>query len=56
LEEVVVVDDGIVTGATNRAAIQPVRARNATKIIVAAPVGPPVRVAELSRWWTASSA
>jgi putative phosphoribosyl transferase len=45
---VVIVDDGIATGSTIRAAIQSVRARNAAKVIVAAPVGPPERVAELS--------
>ena len=46
---VVIVDDGIATGSTIRAAIQSVRGRNAAKIIVAAPVGPPERVAELSK-------
>jgi putative phosphoribosyl transferase len=45
---VVIVDDGIATGSTIRAAIQSVRGRKAAKIIVAAPVGPPERVAELS--------
>jgi putative phosphoribosyl transferase len=46
---VVIVDDGIATGSTIRAAIQSVRGRNAAKIIVAAPVGPPDRVAELRK-------
>jgi putative phosphoribosyl transferase len=46
---VVIVDDGIATGSTIRAAIQSVRGKNAAKIIVAAPVGPPERVAELSK-------
>ncbi len=46
---VVIVDDGIATGLTIRAAIQSVRARNPAKIIVAAPVGPPDCVEELSK-------
>lgn len=46
---VVIVDDGIATGSTIKAAIQSVRGRNAARIIVAAPVGPPERVAELRR-------
>jgi putative phosphoribosyl transferase len=46
---VVIVDDGIATGSTIRAAIQSVRGRNAAKIIVAAPVGPPDGVAELRK-------
>jgi putative phosphoribosyl transferase len=46
---VVIVDDGIATGSTIRAAIQSVKGRNAAKIIVAAPVGPPDRVAELRK-------
>lgn len=45
---VVIVDDGIATGSTIRAAILSVRGRNAAKIVVAAPVGPPERVEELS--------
>jgi len=45
---VVIVDDGIATGSTIKAAVQSVRGRNAAKIIVAAPVGPPEEVAELS--------
>lgn len=46
---VVIVDDGIATGATIRAAVQSVRRRKAARIIVAAPVGPPDRVAELRK-------
>jgi putative phosphoribosyl transferase len=46
---VIIVDDGIATGSTIRAAVQSVRGRNAAKIIVAAPVGPPERVAELRK-------
>lgn len=36
---VIVVDDGVATGATMRAALQAVRAMGASKIIAAAPVG-----------------
>jgi len=45
---VVIVDDGIATGSTVKAAILSVRARKAAKVIVAAPVGPADRVEELS--------
>lgn len=38
---VIVVDDGIATGSTARAACQVVRALGAARIVVAAPVGPP---------------
>jgi len=46
---VVIVDDGIATGSTIRAAIQSVKRQNADKIILAAPVGPPDIVRELSK-------
>ena len=36
---VIVVDDGIATGATMRAGLQALRARGATLVIAAAPVG-----------------
>lgn len=39
-KKVILVDDGIATGATMRAAIASVRSRNAKKIIVAAPIVP----------------
>lgn len=38
---VILVDDGLATGATMRAAVQALRQRRAAKIIVAVPVGPP---------------
>lgn len=43
----VVVDDGIATGATARAACQVVRERGATRIVLAVPVAPPGWQAEL---------
>jgi putative phosphoribosyl transferase len=46
---VVIVDDGIATGSTIRAAIRSVKKRGAARIIVAAPVGSPQAVSELSR-------
>jgi putative phosphoribosyl transferase len=45
---VVVVDDGIATGSTIRAAIQSVRRRKAATIILAVPVGPLETVDELA--------
>ena len=38
---VILVDDGLATGATMRAAVQALRYRGAAKIVVAVPVGPP---------------
>lgn len=38
---VILVDDGLATGATMRAAVQALRERRAAKIVVAVPVGPP---------------
>src|SRR6266513_4754694 len=38
---VVIVDDGLATGATMRAAVKALRERGAAKITVAVPVGPP---------------
>lgn len=46
---VVIVDDGIATGSTVRAAIQSVRSRRAATIILAVPVGPPDTITELSK-------
>ena len=45
---VVLVDDGLATGATMRAAVAAVRTAGPTRVIVAVPVGPPDTVAELT--------
>ena len=37
----ILVDDGLATGATMRAAVQGARARKATRVVVAVPVAPP---------------
>ncbi len=44
---VIIVDDGIATGATMRAAVASVRKQRPAKLIVAIPVGPPDRVDSL---------
>ncbi len=44
---VVVVDDGIATGSTAKAACQVARAQGAAKVVLAVPVAPPDSVAEL---------
>jgi putative phosphoribosyl transferase len=46
---VVVVDDGIATGATMRAALRLVRAMAPKRVIAAVPVGPPDTIAEIKR-------
>jgi predicted phosphoribosyltransferase len=43
------VDDGIATGATMRAAVQVARAHGAARVVVAAPVAPPDVVAAMQR-------
>jgi putative phosphoribosyl transferase len=43
----IVVDDGIATGSTARAACQVVRAQGATRVVLAVPVAPPSSIAEL---------
>jgi putative phosphoribosyl transferase len=45
---VIIVDDGIATGATVRAAIRTVRTAKPARVIVATPVAPPDTVASLS--------
>lgn len=42
-----IVDDGLATGATVRAAVQALRRRGATRVIVAVPVAPPDAIAAL---------
>jgi len=42
---VVLVDDGLATGATMRAAVEAVRAQSPTRLVVAVPVAPPDTVA-----------
>jgi len=46
---IILVDDGIATGATVRAAIHSLRKGNPSFIIVAIPVGPPDTIQELTR-------
>ena len=43
----IVVDDGIATGATTRAALRATRIRNPEKLVLAVPVAPTDTVAEL---------
>jgi putative phosphoribosyl transferase len=46
-QTVILVDDGLATGATMRAAVQAVRSQHAARIIVAVPVGAPDTCARL---------
>jgi predicted phosphoribosyltransferase len=46
-KRVVVVDDGVATGATVRACIESVKARGSVRVVVAVPVGSPDTVREL---------
>lgn len=46
---VVIVDDGIATGSTVRAAVESVKMGGAKELIVAAPVGPPSVIAGLAK-------
>src|SRR5882724_8892570 len=46
---VILVDDGLATGATMRAAVKALRQRAAAKIVVAVPVGPPDTCREIER-------
>jgi putative phosphoribosyl transferase len=45
---VIIVDDGLATGATARVAVEIARARGATRVIVAVPVSPPEAAAEMA--------
>jgi len=45
----ILVDDGLATGATMRAAVKALRQQGAAKIVVAVPVGPPDTCEELAR-------
>jgi len=46
---VIIVDDGLATGVTMRAAVASMRKRGASRIVVAVPVAPPDTVRELSK-------
>src|SRR5216117_4424631 len=46
---VILVDDGLATGATMRAAVKALRHRGAAKIVVAVPVGPPDTCREIDQ-------
>jgi putative phosphoribosyl transferase len=46
---VILVDDGLATGATMRAAVKALRERGAAKIVMAVPVGPPDTCQELAQ-------
>jgi putative phosphoribosyl transferase len=46
---VVIVDAGLATGATARAAVAVVRARGAARVVVAVPVGAPDSLRDLAR-------
>lgn len=46
-QEILLIDDGVATGATMKAAIKDLKQQGAAKIIVAIPVGPPSTVFEL---------
>jgi putative phosphoribosyl transferase len=47
--DVIIVDDGIATGSTMKAALASVRKRGAKTVVVAIPVGPPSTITELKR-------
>ncbi len=46
---VIITDDGIATGATMKAAVAAAHAKQPEKLVVALPVGPPEKVAELEK-------
>jgi len=47
--DVLVVDDGIATGSTMKAALASLKAQGAKNIVVAVPVGPPSTISELQK-------
>lgn len=47
--DVILVDDGIATGSTMKAAIASVRKRRAKTVVIAIPVGPPSTIRELEK-------
>jgi predicted phosphoribosyltransferase len=47
---IIVTDDGIATGSTMIAALQAIKTQNTREVIVAVPVAPPDRLAEVCRW------
>jgi putative phosphoribosyl transferase len=47
--DVIIVDDGIATGSTMKAALASVKNRGATSVTVAVPVGPPSTIEELNK-------
>lgn len=47
--DVILVDDGLATGSTMRAAVRAVRARGPRRVVVAVPVGPEATCATLAR-------
>lgn len=47
-KQIIVVDDGIATGATMKAAIQSLRAAGTGKIVMAVPVSPPATLEEIA--------
>jgi putative phosphoribosyl transferase len=48
-KDVIIVDDGIATGSTMKAALKSVKNRGAASVTVAVPVGPPSTIAELKK-------
>jgi putative phosphoribosyl transferase len=48
-KEVIIVDDGIATGSTMKAALSSAKNRGAKTVIIAVPVGPPSTIKELKR-------
>ncbi|MCC5831594.1 MAG: phosphoribosyltransferase [Chlamydiales bacterium] len=48
-KRVIIIDDGLATGSTMRAALKTVRAEEAKEIVIAVPVAPPDTLAKLER-------